>query len=128
VTVPLVVRVPSPPQRVSAVRTPGLPTIYTVTTSDGHSVQAYVDPGRPGANEVHVTFVDAGGAELPTTDATLTTRRATTPPMTLAVRRLGPGHFVGDATLSDGAWTFAFRATAADGAVISGSFSEKIGR
>src|SRR5205823_5022560 len=30
VTVPLALRVPSPPQRISAVRTPGLPTIYTI--------------------------------------------------------------------------------------------------
>ena len=126
VTVPLAVRVPSPPQRVSAVRTPGLPTIYTIATGDGKQVQAYVDPGRAGANEVHVTFLDAAGAELPTSDPVVTARSAGHAAAPLTVRRLGPGHFVSDATLQAGAWSFSFRATAEGGAVIAGSFSEKI--
>jgi copper transport protein len=128
VTVPLVLRVPSPPQRVSAVRTPGLPTIYTITTGGGQNVQAYIDPGRPGANEVHVTFLDSAGAEVPTSAVVLTARRGTGARSVLTVRQLGPGHFVGDASLRSGTWTFSFRATAEGGALISGSFSEKIGR
>lgn len=128
VTVPLVLRVPSPPPRISAVRTPGLPTIYTITTGGGQNVQAYIDPGRPGANEVHVTFLDSAGAELPTSDVAMTAQLGTGGRSALTVRRLGPGHFVGDATLRRGTWRFSFRAMAEGGAVISGSFSEKIGR
>ena len=71
VTVPLVLRIPEPPQRMTAVRTPGLPTIYTITTGGGQTVKGYVDPGKPGANEVHVTFIGLDGAELPTSDAAL---------------------------------------------------------
>jgi uncharacterized membrane protein len=127
VTVPLAVRVPSPPPRISAVHTPGLPTIYTITTGGGQHVQTYIDPGRPGANEVHVTFLDSAGAELPTSDVVITARSGTGTRSVLTVRQLGPGHFVGDATLRSGTWLFSFRATA-EGAVISGSFSEKIGR
>jgi hypothetical protein len=123
----LALRVPSPPQRISAVRTPGLPTIYTITTGGGQNVQAYVDPGRAGANEVHVTFLAPDGAELPTSDVVITSRLGRRVSSQLTVRRLGPGHFVGDAALRAGTWTFAFRATAEGGAVISGSFSEKIG-
>ena len=44
---------------------PGLPTIYTVHLSAGRSVQVYLDPGTAGANEVHATFFDAAGNELP---------------------------------------------------------------
>ena len=43
----------------------GLPTIYTVHLSAGRTVQVYLDPGTAGANEVHVTFFDATGNELP---------------------------------------------------------------
>ena len=128
VTVTLTLRIPSPPQRISAVRTPGLPTIYTITTGGGQNVQAYIDPGRPGANEVHVTLLDSAGAELPTADVVLASRLGRGANSQLTVRRLGPGHFVGDATLRSGTWTFSFRATAVGGAVISGSFSEKIPR
>jgi copper transport protein len=126
VTVPLALRVPSPPQRISAVRTPGLPTIYTITTGSGQAVQAYVDPGRPGANEVHVTFLGPDGAELPTSGPQISAQLRNGARSQLTVRALGPGHFVGDATLRAGTWTFTFRATAEGGAVISGSFSEKI--
>ena len=128
VTVPLVLRIPEPPQRITAVRTPGLPTIYTITTGGGQTVQGYVDPGKPGANEVHVTFLGPDGAELPTSDAALEAGPRGGRRLPLTVRRLGPGHFVGDATLRPGAWVFAFRATAGDGAVVSGTFSETIPR
>jgi nitrogen fixation protein FixH len=77
---------------------------------------------------VHVTLLAADGTELPTSDAQVSARLGSGPASELTIRRLGPGHFVADATLRPGTWTFSFRATAEDGAAISGSFSEKIVR
>ncbi len=44
---------------------PGLPTIYTVHLSAGRTVEIYADPGTAGPNEIHATFFDASGSELP---------------------------------------------------------------
>ena len=112
VEVPLVLTTRRPPTRITEQRTPGLPTIYTITTG-ARQVQAYLDPGKPGANEVHFTFLDVTGQP---TDATLTSLTARLPGETARVlpfRRLDTGHFVGDADLIPGRWTFT--AVAADG-------------
>ena len=112
-------------QRTSVSRAPGQPDIYTITLSDGSSVQAYLDPARPGKAEVHFTAFDASGAELPVASASA---RAVSPagPRTLALRRLTPGHFVGDVKLAAGAWMFTFDATAESGAHLSVSFSQDV--
>ena len=45
---------------------------------------------------------------------------------TLQPRRFSAGHFVGDLTLTPGAWTFFVQATARDGRVLVASFSQTI--
>ena len=44
----------------------------------------------------------------------------------LQPRRFSAGHFVGDLTLTPGAWTFFVQATARDGRVLVASFSQTI--
>jgi nitrogen fixation protein FixH len=90
-------------------------------------VQVYLDPGTPGSNDVHATFFDASGAELPVSSAAIsitpapvtgaaTPEPGTTPaPGALAVRLLEAGHFVGTATLEGGTWDVRIDATAPDG-------------
>jgi hypothetical protein len=76
-----------------------------INLSSGRSVQAYVDPGRAGTNQVHFTFFDAKGAELPIGDGVL--MKATGSggePVTLTVTRYGQGHFIGEGTLTAGQW------------------------
>jgi hypothetical protein len=68
-----------------------------------YTVQLYIDPTAVGANEVHVTYVDAqglGAAEVTNTDVML--RPLAGDAQTLAMRLISPGHFVGDATLASG--------------------------
>ena len=74
----------------------------------GYTVQLFIDPSSPGANEMHVTFVDPNGlgaAEVTAVTATLAAAGAGgagTPP--LALRLISAGHFVGDTDLAAGAY------------------------
>jgi hypothetical protein len=55
-----------PEQPVDILVSPDLPTIYTVGLGEVGSAQVYLDPGRAGQNELHVTFFDpTGQAPLP---------------------------------------------------------------
>ena len=66
-----------------------------------YTVQLFMDPSAPGANDIHVTFVDPNGlgaAEVTSVTATL----AAGPP--LAMRLISPGHFVGSTDLAAGAY------------------------
>ncbi len=68
-----------------------------------YTVQLFIDPTAVGANEIHLTYVNAqglGAAEVTNTDVTL--RPESGPPQPLAMRLISPGHFVGDATLAPG--------------------------
>jgi copper transport protein len=130
--VPLVVtaRPPAPVAmpsgaRTSVSRTPGLPDLYTITLPDGSSVQAYLDPARPGRAEVHFTAFDANGRELPLTSAKAT---ATSPSGSrpLELLRLSPGHFTGNVRLTAGTWSFSFDAIAKTGAAVSASFKQEV--
>jgi copper transport protein len=112
-------------QRTSVSRAPGQPDIYTVTLADGSSVQAYLDPARPGLAEVHFTAFAPSGQELPLATATAT---ATSPAgeHPLKLRRLDQGHFVGDVKLVSGMWTFSLDARASTGASLSAAFHQEV--
>jgi copper transport protein len=105
--VPLRVRPDVPGQKITASPNPGQPTIYDIYESDGTHLQAYVDPGRTGANTLHLTMFDAAGSELPvdTVDAVAFGPDGGAQP--LQSQRLGPGHFAAAATLTAGTWTYA---------------------
>jgi copper transport protein len=119
VEVPLTFAVRSQPQRVRTIEAPGQPTLYAVDLPGGRVLDAYLDPGRAGFNEVHATYIDAGGRELPVPQlATMTVSRPGTAPSALPVRRFGPGHFIGDATLGSGEWQLEIVATTAAGEVL----------
>jgi copper transport protein len=103
VDVPLLVATTVASQPVQTSVSPGLPTIYTVQLGAVGSAQVYLDPGGPGQNELHVTFFDPAGAELPTESATIAVFPAAGDATVLPPRMLEPGHFVAtmDATAGD---------------------------
>ena len=65
-----------------------------------YTVQLLVDPTHVGRNDVHVTFIGSTGlaaAEVTTAEVTLTPPAGTAG--LLAMRLIGPGHFVGETDL-----------------------------
>jgi uncharacterized membrane protein len=94
------------PAKTDVQRFAGTPTVYTVHLCDGGTVQTYLDPGSPGADQLHITFFDADGNELAVDSAAVTM----TPPRgaraALTIRRLESGHFVADATVGPGTYRF----------------------
>jgi hypothetical protein len=92
--VPLLAATTVPEQPVQKVVSEGLPTIYTLQLGTAGSAQVYLDPGRPGQNELHVTFFDPRGTELPTQSATIAAIPGGGGAAILATRMLEPGHFV----------------------------------
>jgi copper transport protein len=107
------------PQQVTVERSPGIPDLYTITLPDATSLQVYLDPGRPGSNEFHATYVGADGKEMPmrSLQVTATGPGPQEPARPLPVRKLDTiGHFVAD--LSDartGPHHFVLDAVGADG-------------
>lgn len=94
---------------------PGLPTIYTVHLSAGRTVEIYADPATAGPNEIHATFFDASGSELPVTSVTMALGPVGGTLAPLATRELEPGHFVADAKLPAGGYSLALSAPAPGG-------------
>jgi copper transport protein len=122
VEIPFSVTPPTPPAKVVvAPQGPGLPTLYTLELPGGRSVQTYLDPGRPGFNEFHVTFIGVDGQEVPMTALTVTA----TPGGTLPVRRLDQvGHFVADLNAATkGSYRFEIAGTAQTGDTLQGTLT-----
>jgi copper transport protein len=114
--------------RADALATPGQPTLHTAGLGAGREVQAYADPGEPGFNEVHFTFFDPSGNELPVgADVAITAFPEGGDAVALEVRRFGPGHLVGDAELDAGVWVFDVLAESEPGDRLTACFEELIG-
>jgi copper transport protein len=95
VEVPLTLSVPTPPQRVDVNRAPGQPTLYTVHLTAGRSAQIYLDPWATGAVDLHITYFDDAGKELPVTAVKATVATGGAPPAPVSLNQLEPGHVVG---------------------------------
>ncbi|HLX35128.1 MAG TPA: copper resistance protein CopC [Candidatus Limnocylindrales bacterium] len=93
---------PSPTPIVTQNAAPGLPTIFTESLPAGRSAQVYLDPGTAGHNELHVTFFDANGTELPVQSVTMSIGPSSCAQSPLTPRMLEPGHFVADVDLQSG--------------------------
>jgi copper transport protein len=115
VEVPLAVVAQATRPEVDVNRVAGIPTIYTVHLTTGRTVQVYLDPDRPGQNDVHVTFFDASGSELPATNIGVSVTTGTTGPRQLTVRTLEPGHVVATLTTQNLPQVFEIRGTAPGG-------------
>jgi copper transport protein len=96
VEVPLPVATRIPDLHVEANPVAGAPTIFTAHLPSGDSLQTYLDPGGQGHNELHATFFDASGSELPVPSATYLVVQPNAPGSIITPRQLEPGHFVAD--------------------------------
>ncbi len=106
---------------------PVAPFSNSLPLGSGRSLGAFVDPGRPGFNEMHLSFTDAAGREMSAQEATVVATSQDGSGKQLNVRRFGPGHFVADATLPGGVWQFTIRSTAAGSPALTTAFVRRIG-
>jgi copper transport protein len=127
VEVPLKVRTNLPPEQIQVSKVPGQPTLYTITLPIGGTLQTYIDPGKPGPNQVHFTFFTASGAEQPIASATASSTDPADTQRAIKLIRFDPGHFVANQNLSGGRWTFRIDATTNRGQPVTAYFSQTIG-
>jgi len=115
------------PEHVTVEHSPGIPDLYTISLPDSQSVQVYLDPGKPGFNEFHVTYVGADGKEMSMRSLTVKASgpTVTSTPAHLAVRRLDSiGHFVADLPgARAGRYRFVLDAEARDGTPFTSTVS-----
>jgi copper transport protein len=116
------------PCRTTPTPVAGQPTIHTADLPGGGTVQGYADPGTAGRNEVHFTFFDLRGAELPVTDATtIVAATGDEPAAQLEPRRLSEGHLVATADAGPDRWRFEVAAETEAGDRVTACFEEAIG-
>lgn len=114
-----------PPEDVQVSRAAGQPTLYTIQLGGGSTLQAYVDPGKAGIDNVHYTFFDASGDELPVTDASASATSPDGAIRGLRLKRFTPAHFVANVRLKAGRWVFDISGTT-DSGPFSAYFAQTI--
>ncbi len=115
------------PSTVHTIEAPGQPTLYGIDLPAGRVLDVYLDPGRGGFNEVHATFIDASGQELPVPrPISITADRPGGAGRALPVRRFGPGHFIGDAQLEPGEWRLEFVGADAGGTPLEADLTVRV--
>lgn len=125
VTVPLQVTVRAAPSQVKVSRAPGEPPLYTITLPPGGSLQAFLDPGHPGTDLVHLTFFTAAGGEQRVGRIRVTATGPDGGTRPVGLLRFGGGHFIGDVQLTRGRWSFQIDA-ALPGGPVSVHFAQVI--
>jgi copper transport protein len=127
VTVPLQLQTRSAePSQVRVSQVPGQPTVYTIALAQAGSLQAYLDPGRPGRNVLHLTYFDPRGAELPISGAHASATTPSGTPYPLTLQLFSSGHFVANLDLTAGRWSFAVQATTRAGTATNAKFEQVI--
>ncbi len=94
VDVPFVVPTVIPARSVEQLVTEGLPTIYVVNVGASGTAQLYLDPGKGGPDQLHVTLFDTAGNERPAEVFTVATFGSDGTGQLLTPRLLEPGHVV----------------------------------
>ncbi|HEX2090253.1 MAG TPA: hypothetical protein VHI54_10060 [Actinomycetota bacterium] len=102
------------------------PAIYTITLPTGISVQGFVQPGRPGANEIHLTFLTENGTPQRVEIARFRGLPAAGDPVALEATELAPGHFVAQEDLGAGSWRFEVHGSTPEGTQMRAYFEETI--
>ena len=94
-------------------------TVYEVPLGGGDSLQVFIDPAEPGNAQVHFTFIDSGGAELPVEEVHPMASSPEGEDIELEFNRLSQGHGFADFPLTHGTWEFAIEAEDDSGNPIS---------
>lgn len=123
-TVELDLRTRLPSQNLTVAE--GDPPIYTIRLPSGMSVQGFVDPGTPGPNEVHMTFLTRAGAEQPVEITRFEALPPTGESILLDPVELSRGHVVAQEDLEPGHWIFFAEGSTPDGTRVSVYFRQQV--
>jgi copper transport protein len=102
VEVPLVVTAAPSTGPPDVNRLAGQPTLYTVHLAGGSQAQLYLDPFQPDLADLHVTYFDASGKELPVNDIAVTAAQGGSGPTALPMSPIEPGHATAKVPISPG--------------------------
>jgi hypothetical protein len=101
-------------------RVTGQPTLYSVHLAGGNQAQLYLDPMSPGVADLHITYFDTTGKELPVTNITVEAAQGGGPPRSLVMSPIEPGHATAKVPTATGVPISLFvSGTAADGSPIT---------
>lgn len=101
--------------------------IYTIHFPKGRSMEAYLDPGKPGLNAIHIVYFDADGTELAmAADITVEVSDSQVSGLVLPTKQFGPGHFIAQGTLPAGKLRVVINGTAANGDRLRAVFDTSI--
>lgn len=103
------------------------PTVSTIDTPDGGSVEGYAIELGQGRFEVHFTFIGPNGKEVAVEGLpAISAWQRSAPVLALDAIPLTQGHFLAEAQLAPGEWRFDGSARSAEGSS-SGCFEESVG-
>jgi copper transport protein len=128
VEVPFQVACSPSPQQLHQMTMGGDPMVYGLRLANGWNLQAYLTPGHPGRNTLHVAYTDQrnGPVDVPSTPV-ITARQGSTS-RTLTALRLAYGtpttnQFYSVGSFTAGRWDFRIVATGGDGSRLDATFS-----
>jgi copper transport protein len=128
VGVPFQVACGPSPQQLHQMTMGGAPMVFGLALANGWKLQAYLTPGRPGRNTLHLAYTDQRNGPVEVSGTPAVTARQGTATRTLQILRLAygtptPNLFYAVATFTPGRWDFHVVATGADGARLDTTFS-----
>ena len=83
-------------------RLAGQPTLYTVHLDGGNQAQLYLDPFQPDLADLHVTYFDASGKELPVNNIAVVAAQGGGAPTGLPMSPIEPGHATAKVPIAGG--------------------------
>lgn len=121
------------PQQLHQMTMSGSPMVYGLHLSNGWQLQAYLTPGRPGRNTLHLAFTDQRNGPVVVTGTPVVTAKLGSTTRSLQILRLAFGtptanQFYSVGTFTTGRWSFHVTAVAEDGSRLDTTFSLTVGK
>jgi heavy metal translocating P-type ATPase len=85
---------------------PSLPSISEVSLTHGVQAELYLQSSRAGVNQFHLIFTSTATTSATRSVPHVVATRRGSPPMTLRIVRLSPGHYTAYGVFAAGTWRF----------------------
>src|SRR5205085_9913085 len=116
------------PEQLHGMTMGNLPMVHGLRLANGWQLQAYLTPGRPGRNALHLIFTDQrnGPVMVPNIPAVTANQGRSTRSfqlIRLVTQHPTPNHFYAAGSFAAGRWNFQVAAVASDGTRLNPEFS-----